>query len=289
MNKKPIGFNGISNLISVIGKKEDSISNNDADEQTTHNEVVSAPQEKKQSSSRSQKCDDKDSPSHFRYNWVIVLVAICLVYIVFYNSQKNNNKYNTTLKVSATPASVQAKPDNVTLKPEIKSETTIKQGLTFIMPQPSTSRILGKEEIQWCLREQVILDTYNAELNTYNSGKEAINRFNALVDRFNSRCSSYKYRSGVLSRAKIAFDTIKNKIKNKALKDFNVVITANAISKDDIFDVQNALKRIGYDVGVADGIMGKRTRSAIKEYQHDSNAYVDGVITLSLLEKLQIR
>ncbi|WP_334292873.1 peptidoglycan-binding domain-containing protein [Anaerocolumna aminovalerica] len=42
--------------------------------------------------------------------------------------------------------------------------------------------------------------------------------------------------------------------------------------------VQKKLNELGYDCGTPDGIMGKKTKKALKEYQEDYNLTVDGVI-----------
>lgn len=48
-------------------------------------------------------------------------------------------------------------------------------------------------------------------------------------------------------------------------------------------DVQYGLARLGYDPGPADGVLGARTRTAIREYQERSNLPVDGNVTQDLL------
>jgi peptidoglycan hydrolase-like protein with peptidoglycan-binding domain len=43
-------------------------------------------------------------------------------------------------------------------------------------------------------------------------------------------------------------------------------------------DVQSALKNAGYDIGVADGRMGKKTRQAIKDFQKANGLDADGKV-----------
>lgn len=54
-----------------------------------------------------------------------------------------------------------------------------------------------------------------------------------------------------------------------------------------IKEIQLALTKKGYNPGVPDGIMGKGTRQAIMQYQHDHSMTVDGKISASLLRKLE--
>lgn len=51
--------------------------------------------------------------------------------------------------------------------------------------------------------------------------------------------------------------------------------------------VQHELTRRGYDVGTADGVMGPRTREAIKSYQQDNGLLVDGRATEELAAYMQ--
>jgi len=50
--------------------------------------------------------------------------------------------------------------------------------------------------------------------------------------------------------------------------------------------IQRSLNELGYDAGLADGLMGVRTRTAIRDYQSDHGLYVDGQPTESLREHL---
>jgi peptidoglycan hydrolase-like protein with peptidoglycan-binding domain len=45
---------------------------------------------------------------------------------------------------------------------------------------------------------------------------------------------------------------------------------------DEVESIQNVLNNLGYDAGPADGIMGPKTRQAIKMYQQDHDLPVTG-------------
>lgn len=53
------------------------------------------------------------------------------------------------------------------------------------------------------------------------------------------------------------------------------VVKASGVS---VSDVQRALIRAGYDPGPVDGKAGKKTKSAIKQFQRRNNLKVDGVV-----------
>jgi hypothetical protein len=60
----------------------------------------------------------------------------------------------------------------------------------------------------------------------------------------------------------------------------------STLGQGDVVLVQQKLNELGYDAGVADGIAGKRTISAISAYQRDQGIPVDGQPTPELLAML---
>lgn len=64
--------------------------------------------------------------------------------------------------------------------------------------------------------------------------------------------------------------------------------STNNASKSDVKKVQKKLNELGYDCGSPDGVMGKKTRKALKEYQKDFDLKVDGIIGKEVKESLGI-
>ena len=58
------------------------------------------------------------------------------------------------------------------------------------------------------------------------------------------------------------------------------------LSRDERTQFQNDLKTLGYDPGEADGVLGRKTRAALKLYQKARNLPADGFPTASLLAAL---
>jgi hypothetical protein len=56
-----------------------------------------------------------------------------------------------------------------------------------------------------------------------------------------------------------------------------------------VVQVQSGLARTGYYHGEIDGVMGPRTRAAIRAYERTHNLPVDGVITKELLGTMRLR
>ncbi|MEM6396854.1 MAG: peptidoglycan-binding domain-containing protein [Bacteroidota bacterium] len=71
-------------------------------------------------------------------------------------------------------------------------------------------------------------------------------------------------------------------------QDWTEVACPDEVTEVSIRDLQRALNRAGYDAGVADGIMGNRTRAALTKYQEDNNLPV-GEMNLPTLRKLGLR
>ncbi len=59
------------------------------------------------------------------------------------------------------------------------------------------------------------------------------------------------------------------------------------LSKEDILSIQETLNILGYDVGVADGVLGPKTRAATRQFQSDIGMVVDGYVGYELLQKFQ--
>ena len=51
-------------------------------------------------------------------------------------------------------------------------------------------------------------------------------------------------------------------------------------------EIQRGLKRRGYDPGPVDGLLGRRTARAIREFQADNGLYVNGMPSRTVYEML---
>lgn len=64
--------------------------------------------------------------------------------------------------------------------------------------------------------------------------------------------------------------------------------TKKSSTSSTVKKVQTALNKKGYDCGTADGIMGKKTKAALKKFQKDNNLTVDGKIGKQVKKALNI-
>ncbi len=67
----------------------------------------------------------------------------------------------------------------------------------------------------------------------------------------------------------------------------NKRIQSNTNQDKTVYNIQKKLAELGYNPGPADGIMGGKTRKAIKLFQQDNDLTVDGLPTESLLSILK--
>lgn len=285
-NKKPMGFNGISSLVSKLDLTEPKIAQEPIDETTLHNNI-SKEEATPKSSTVTEKTIDEESNSKSGFSpWVwVALLIIIIVAIVSSQENHNNSSYSESKNKNITP-------ERTTIPRTDKNTINNNNKLTFSMPEPGSNRVLSVSELRWCLREEITLNTYKTELNVNRSNDRVIDKYNELVEKYNARCGSYKYYEDQLNRAKREVFSLKNEIEYNALKNFKLLDTrTNSVNsnKFDVLDVQNALKMRGYDVGTVDGLMGNRTRDAIKQFQRDQLLEVDGKISPKLLNRLQIR
>ena len=65
------------------------------------------------------------------------------------------------------------------------------------------------------------------------------------------------------------------------------VLDEPLLSKEDILSIQETFNILGYDVGVADGVLGPKTREAARQFQSDIGMVADGYIGYELLQKFQ--
>ncbi|ENM6365261.1 peptidoglycan-binding protein [Vibrio alginolyticus] len=285
-NKKPIGFNGISSLVSKLDLTGPKIAQEPIDETALHNNI-SKEEATPKSSTRTEKTIEEESNSKSGFSpWVwVALLIIIIVAIVSSQENHNNNSYSESKNKNITP-------ERITVPRTDKNTINNNNKLTFSMPEPGSNRVLSVSELRWCLREEITLNTYQTELSVNRSNDRVIDKYNELVEKYNARCGSYKYYEDQLNRAKREVFSLKNEIEYNALKNFKLLDTrTNSVNsnKYDVLDVQNALKMRGYDVGTVDGLMGSRTRDAIKQFQRDQLLEVDGKISPKLLNRLQIR
>ena len=145
------------------------------------------------------------------------------------------------------------------------------------MPAPGTDRVLGKREVRYCIFQGGRLDI----LRDLVSRNRETDRFNALVSDFNSRCSSFRYRRGVLQAIEAKVPGKRSDLRVDALHLLSSwrespISSPASLTGDSLFDVttvsgatlvQSQLKELGYYTGAVDGLWGPASRTALRNFK----------------------
>lgn len=78
-------------------------------------------------------------------------------------------------------------------------------------------------------------------------------------------------------------------IQDETAQSVITVQAAASYNKATIKKVQKKLNKKGYDCGTPDGVRGRKTTKAIKQYQEDHELKVTGTVNASLLESLHVK
>ena len=160
-------------------------------------------------------------------------------------------------------------------------------------PPVGQNLILSVAKIRYCLAEDIRMDGAKSALNNYSDSD--VDRFNAMVADYNSRCGSFRYRSGALERARRDVEPYRSQLQAEGRRRFARASSTGSLSTPastrsaadaTVQAVQQKLNELGYNAGPVDGLMGRRTRSAIVAFQQDSDLQPDGHPGAGLLAKL---
>ncbi|QXR35337.1 peptidoglycan-binding protein [Alcaligenes aquatilis] len=168
---------------------------------------------------------------------------------------------------------------------------------TEAKPPVGQNLVLSREQIRYCLAEDIRMDGAKSAINNYIDADVA--RFNAMVADYNSRCSSFQYQTNNrgrndLNSAQRDIEPFRNLLQSEGRSRFARAPTgslstpeaARPASNATVQAIQRKLNELGYEAGAADGLMGRRTRSAISAFQRDSGLVADGNATAALLQFL---
>lgn len=194
------GFGGFNDLVSDITKEVEA-------PVTKRSPTVTEP------SSKSLPNAQQDSPSRpvlptqthnsgnvpsgsSRTNWVWWVAGIFFIIAIAIGSgEKDADDFSTP------PVTQQTVSDSYSssTSPEVLSEpqpASVEVLNQEEMPPVGTGLVLSHNQIRYCLAEDMRLSTIQKSINSYSQYE--VDTFNSVVQDYNSRCSNYRYRSGVL-------------------------------------------------------------------------------------------
>ena len=132
--------------------------------------------------------------------WFWGLVGIGVLIWLFNVPQEDSGRPSTTPPYTPpTPSASHAPSPTPGAQPS---------DLEFSRPPVGGNDVLSAAEIRWCLREDIRIGVLRP-LPTTNA---QIDQFNAVVADYNSRCGSYRYREGTLTRAQREVERVRAQI-----------------------------------------------------------------------------
>lgn len=169
---------------------------------------------------------------------------------------------------------------------------------TEAKPPVGQNLVLSREQIRYCLAEDIRMDGAKSAINNYIDADVA--RFNAMVADYNSRCSSFQYQTNNrgrndLNSAQRDIEPFRSQLQSEGRSRFARSPTG-ALSPQTpsrptpdatVQAIQRKLNELGYKAGAADGLMGRGTRSAVIAFQQDRGLAATGVADQTLLLQLQ--
>ena len=290
------GFEGLSSLVSDIETsdapvkmasehpKADPSSSNKADHSTS------------QSAPKPLFPPAEPSPRSSIGNWVLGIAATfgILFYIGEAIRKVSNSPPSQPAPVAAsTTATSPALPSPVSPAPTITPQE-LPSRPEEVMPPVGKGLVLETSQIRYCLAEDIRLDAAKSAVNNYNDAD--VDRYNAMAADYNSRCGSFRYRSGALEGAQRDIGVYRDELRAEGTARFVRSFATGSVSAPaesgpvpdaTVQAIQRKLKQLGYEVGTADGLLGRGTRSAIVAFQRDNGLATTGVADQSLLLQLQ--
>lgn len=298
------GFAGLTSLVSDVDETSPDVVNKGANgseaSSETHTEQSTAVNSKQSetSSNSTQPYREPVTPSDgFPIGkWLLSVMAIIGVLWFIGEVRKNSSPSSSVSSSAPTQSSPAQRAASTSTAPKPPSSTGDTQA---VKPPVGKDLVFSVPQIRYCLEEDIRLDGARSELNDYSSVD--IDKFNAMVSDFNSRCSSFRYRSGALEstrrsvephRAKLlaegASRFARNSVGTTQTEPEKNISTLPPVSQETmVLQVQRRLNELGYNAGPTDGLMGRKTRSAIQQFQRDYGFAATGAVDQLLLQQLQ--
>ena len=292
------GFAGLSSMVSDVDATVASTSIQQHRESPSPSTQQSSPaaqparQERPRPSQQTHQAPVQPSAGSSAGKWLLGIAA--LIGVIWLVNQSNNNSssrstYSPAPLTSEAPALTGQQPEGQPQAPSRPAED-----------QPSIGRnnVLSTAQIRYCLAEKIRIDAAESMINNYVDTD--VDRFNAYVNDYNGRCGEFRYRRGALESAQRDVEPYRSQLQaegrsrfvsspSAATRSQTPTQTAQPIrpSPDaNVQAIQQRLNELGYDAGPADGSLGGRTVAAIKSFQRSIGMAPDGVVSSSLLSRL---
>lgn len=222
--------------------------------------------------------------------WVLGIAAVMGVLWLIGQSDKN-----TTSPAPAYSPPAQSTAPSYTPPPQPQAPSRPVE----TKPPVGQDLVLSREQIRYCLAEDIRIDGAKSALNNYTDAD--VDRFNAMVADYNSRCSSFKYQTNNRGRNDLNstqrdIEPFRSQLQSEGRSRFvrspstgslSVPAPSRPAPDATVQAIQRKLNELGYDAGTTDGLMGRGTRSAVIAFQQDRGLAATGEADQALLLQLQ--
>lgn len=151
-----------------------------------------------------------------------------------------------------------------------------------VEPPVGRNNVLTADQISYCLAEKIRINASDTVINKHVTSDVA--RYNEYVDDFNSRCKAFRYRQGELESVRSDLESYRAQLETEGRSRFvrsrstatraqTPMYTPHLDMK--LINLQIKLNSLGYDAGPADGLLDKKTKTAIRAYRRDGGVVDD--------------
>ena len=240
--------------------------------------------------------------------WIFVIIGVVFLFWLFNQADGPSNTTRSSKPSSYSPSI--SKP----LSSQPSSRTT-KPSINYQIPAVGRNKVLSITEIRWCIKEGILIEA----MRNVNTTQRGIDRFNRIVDDYNNRCGKYRYKQGILSRAKRDVEPFRSQIVAEAVREakgYDNTFTPSYTEKPSTQritspsysakpsipqktssskkpsvtltrEAQRLLTNLGYKPGPIDGLYGRKTSEAIKAFQRNADITVDGWVDKDIIIELK--
>ena len=268
-----------SNNISEISNSNKSKSSNISDDSS---QTLSSQEEQKTDNKENIKtnCQIEKNTSTYKLAAALSLILISCFLLYIYNSSNGTSESSkhSTYEGLRSELFQSSEANNI-------HGHSFNSHLEYSIPLIGTNKIFTIEEIRWCIREKIRIESIRPHISNY----IRTSKFNDLVDDYNRRCGEYRYEYNSKAQAEREVEEHRSEIILEALKllnqfdsyesnlKYSIPVTTPPISNpvksqaELISEAQRLLAELGYNPGPVDGEFGNKTAKALNCFQSELN------------------
>lgn len=146
--------------------------------------------------------------------WGWIGAAVALVVIVIANIADQPGSYSGNHAADSRQTEPAAQADSPKASFLVSDSERLRpppvDDLVETLPPVGRDWVLSRDQIRYCVAENIRLDAMGRAVNEYESAE--VDTFNNYVNNYNSRCGSYKYRSGDLESVERQISAVRDRL-----------------------------------------------------------------------------